>query len=80
MKNDIVKSKVKCPKCKGTNLYLIEIWTNHSIEWEQENGIFNRNDGNMEMGNPDYLEAKCMPCNHQWKVRGCGQIDDVIID
>lgn len=80
MKDEIVESRIKCPKCKGNNLYLIEVWTAHTIEWEQTNGKFNPNDGNLEMGDPHHLEAKCMPCNHQWRVRGAGQISSAIVD
>lgn len=80
MKTGIVKSKIKCPKCKRNTLYLIEVWTAHTIEWEQIDGKFDPDDGNLEVGDPHHLEAKCIPCKHQWRVRGAGQIGSAIID
>lgn len=77
---EMVKSKVKCPKCSSKNLELIEVWKDHTITWQQHNGEFDRKDGNLESGNPSSVEARCRSCRHQWKVRGALQIVDIIID
>lgn len=74
----VVKSKIKCPKCKSLDLILIEIWIGHSIEWVQENGEFDRNDGNMEAGFIDHVDSKCIKCSHSWRIRKAKSIDDII--
>lgn len=73
-----VESKVKCPKCKSNSLFLIEVWTGHTIEWEQENGIFDRSYGNSDPGSPSHVEGSCKICRHRWKIRNAPQIDFVI--
>lgn len=74
----IVDSKVKCRKCKGTSLKLIEVWSGHDIVWDQEMGKFDLEDGSLEPGNPKHVEAKC-DCGHHWKIRGANQIHDIIL-
>jgi len=74
-----VKSKVFCPKCNCKDLYLIEIWQGHTIEWEQLNGKLDRNDGVLEHGSPYRLEGKCKNCQHTWKVKKATSIDDALI-
>jgi len=78
MKQEIVKSKLKCPKCKSTDLMVLESWKNHDIQWEQVNGEFDKNDGILEPGNPYRVEAKCSKCKHAWTVRKAKQINDII--
>jgi RNA polymerase subunit RPABC4/transcription elongation factor Spt4 len=78
MENKIVKSKVVCPKCKSNSLTLVEVWKDHTITWEQENGEFDRKKGNLEMGDAYRVEAKC-ECGHQWRIRGALQIDDITV-
>lgn len=73
----IVKSKLRCRKCKSINLRLVEVWTDHTIVWHQVNGQFDRNDGNLDMGNPAWVEAHC-DCGHTWKPKNCNQIDYVV--
>lgn len=38
MTQRIVDTKAKCPKCKSTDLLLIEEWEGHTITWEQIEG------------------------------------------
>lgn len=72
-------TKVKCPKCKAKNLFLIEIWVGATITWEQnEFGVFDKNDGSLEPGDPYRIECRCRKCNHTWKIRNAIQITDVI--
>jgi phage FluMu protein Com len=72
-------SKAKCPKCKSDNLFLIEIWKDHYIQWEQIDGIFNKNDGTSGPGHPYKVEAKCSQCKYSWTVKNAHQIGDVIL-
>lgn len=80
MKDRIVESKLKCPRCKSPNLSLIEIWEAATITWEQIDGKFDRNDGSLNEGNPHRVEATCSnkECGHSWKPIKAHQIDDVI--
>ena len=73
-----VETTVKCPKCKSTDLLLIEIWSGHTITWEQKQNVIDRNDGNLESGDPYKVQAICSQCSHSWKVRGALQISDVV--
>lgn len=75
----VVKSTAKCPKCKSRNLSLIELWRGHTIQWEQVNGEFDRDDGILEPGDPYKLEAKCKECGHKWTISKATQIDYVTI-
>lgn len=74
----IVQSRLKCFKCKSNNLLLVEVWTDHTILWEQLDGKFDRNDGNLDMGGPKCVECTCKNCGHQWKPKNCPQIDYAI--
>ena len=77
MEKNIVKSKVKCPKCGNkSNLKLHEIWSGHTITWEVEDGKFDRNDGSLEHGDAYKVQAECK-CGHGWTLRKALQIDDV---
>lgn len=73
----IVNSKVRCPKCKSNTLKLIEVWKDHEIIWEQENGQFDRDNGVLEPGDPYKVQAQCK-CGHAWTIRKALQIDEVI--
>jgi hypothetical protein len=79
MREEIVKSKVKCPKCNSVNLTLSENYKGHFIEWEQRAGTFDRANGSLNPGDPYQVRAKCN-CGHEWTVRGALQIIDIIVD
>jgi hypothetical protein len=51
-------SKIQCPKCKCRNLMLIEVWRNHTIEWQQIDGRFDRDDGVLEHGENSQYDPK----------------------
>lgn len=77
---EIVQSKIRCPKCKNKEILLIEIWKGHEITWQANaDGFFDRMDGNLESGDPFRVEARCSKCDHQWKVRNASQIGDAIV-
>lgn len=75
----LVETKVKCPKCKSTNLTLNEVWDGHGITWEQIDGKIERQQGILEPGDPYKVHAECDQCRHRWTVRGALQIDDVCL-
>lgn len=79
VKQKWVKSKAKCPKCKSDTLKLNELWKDHCITWEQENGEFDRQDGYLEPGDAYKVFGECRKCGHIWTIRGALQIDDVTI-
>lgn len=74
MKSEIVNSKIICPKCKSNNLLLVEVWSQHTITWDQIDGKFDKEDGSLEMGDPYKVEANCKECSHIWKIRKAIQI------
>lgn len=76
----IVKSRLICHKCKSKDLFLTELWNDASIQWEQIDGIFDRNDGCQSEGNPYCIECQCKKCKHRWRVRSAMQIDEIISD
>lgn len=69
--------KTKCPKCKSTDLYILEIWKGHTIQWECRNGTIETNEGILEPGDPYQVEATCRKCKHIWRVRKAQQINDL---
>lgn len=75
---DMVKTTVKCPKCKSNSLTVVEVWNGATITWEQSNGQIDRAYGNLEPGDPCKVEARCKKCEHKWTVRAATQISDVI--
>jgi Zn finger protein HypA/HybF involved in hydrogenase expression len=79
MRNNIVSSKMICPKCASKDLSIIEISNGANITWEQRDGKFDRDDGNLECGDPVHVLGHCAKCQHRWKVRKALQITDIII-
>ena len=74
---DVVKTKAKCPKCGSTDLQITEVWEGHTITWEQIDGKMDRNEGNMEVGDPYKVQGLCN-CGHRWTLRNAFQIDDIL--
>lgn len=72
-----MKSKAKCPKCKSVHLIITEVWKNHTIEFDQDSGIVDRENGNLDAGYPYKVEARCKWCGFTWTIRGARQIDDL---
>lgn len=72
-----VTTAIRCPKCKGGNLYLTEVgeWT---TQWDIEGGAFDRSDGSHEPGAVNHIEARCKSCQHRWRLRGRYSIDDIV--
>jgi len=72
-------TKLRCPKCKSSDLALVETGT-WSSEWIVKDGRLDRADGNHEPESVDRLDAKCSKCGYLWKPRGAHQIDDVVTE
>lgn len=73
----IVETKMKCPKCGSRELWLKELWKDHAIDWEVENGKFDRDEGYQSEGSPYKLEGDCKKCKHKWRIKKATQIDDL---
>ncbi|MCT4321829.1 hypothetical protein [Elizabethkingia anophelis] len=65
----------KCPKCNSKNVFLKEIWKNHAIEFELENGKWIGK--SMEPGYPYKVEGHCKDCSTNWTLRKLNQIIDL---
>lgn len=78
MGSSVMQSTVKCPRCKSNNLVLTEVWTGHTIEWEQEGGVIDKNKGSSEPGDPYTVNGLCKDCFHEWKLKGVIQITQVL--
>jgi phage FluMu protein Com len=76
---EMVTTKVRCPKCKSSDLLLREIgtWTSQFVVTD---GRFDRKAGQHEPESIDRLEAKCRRCAHTWKVRDAFQIDHAVVE
>lgn len=72
------KTKVKCPKCKSTNLYLVEEGTWGTSHY-QENGVIQPDSHNNEPGDYYKLTGECVECNHKWTIKNASNVLSVII-
>lgn len=73
-----VKTDKKCPICKSSSFYFVEIWAGSTITWEVNNGCFNKDDGFLcaEDAAPKKVEGHCK-CGHRWTVKNAVNIGDV---
>jgi len=78
--NELSESILVCPKCKSSTLFINELWSDHSIQWEQIDGKFDITECNSEVGNPYRLECECKKCKYRWKVRKYFQVAQIIKD
>lgn len=69
------KRRIRCPRCGMQPCYLIEVWTNHSIEFEYDQDLIDR-EGILQEGEPKYVAARC-ECGHGWRLHGVSQITDL---
>ncbi len=73
-----MKNAARCPRCKSMELCLVELWKNHSIEFEQsDQGEVDWTNGNLSEGEPYCVQACCNSCNHKWTLRGVQQVIDL---
>ena len=70
--------KCYCPKCKGKELVLTELWRNHSIEFTYSDGKVEAANS-LEPGDPYKVDAICSKCGHGWTLRGVTQITDIVL-
>lgn len=77
MDKRIVTNKVKCPKCGNKkNLYLVEEWVGHTIEFTVDDGKFDLSEGVMNPGDPHRVSAHCANCRHCWRLKKAKNIYD----
>lgn len=71
-------TKRKCPKCRSQEICLIELWKDHAIYFQVEDGQVDLENGSLEPGNPYKVEAECKSCKHRWTIKGVSQIHDAV--
>lgn len=74
----LLTTNKKCPKCRSKKLYFTELWKGHSIQWEQEDGKIDLDDGALNPGDPFSVYGECRDCRHVWKFRNVQQIHYLI--
>lgn len=67
----------RCPKCRAYPARYLELWHNHSIEFEASASGCPENEGNLEPGDPYAVIATCSGCDHHWRLRGIHQISEI---
>jgi hypothetical protein len=75
------RKMITCPKCKsnGDKINLVEHWSDHVIEFEQnQDGTINPY-GYLRDGSPYKVVAECFNCRHRWRLRGISQITNLNI-
>ena len=60
---------IKCPKCKGQSIQLVEIYECGCYIYARDGILEEPICMNLESGDIIGLEAKCLNCGHGWKVR-----------
>ena len=68
--------RVKCPKCKGRNIWITEITEGDSQHFVR-NGIWDHDYDVNEYGIITRTECKCDDCGHIW-VKRLGTIDSFL--
>lgn len=76
------KYKLRCPKCKGKELWLSEVWAGNGIWFHLQNGVLPEKAEDQFQGGPVHVDAKCMKtdCQHTWKVRGARSVEDLVVE
>ncbi len=62
------KFDVKCPKCGGRKIWLIEV-IEAASEHFIDNGVWDHSYDNNEYGNGLRVELRCDVCGHHWTGR-----------
>ena len=73
-----MNTKKKCPKCRSNNICFVELWKDHAIYFNVEDGNVDLNNGILEPGNPYKVEGHCNECKHIWTFRGASQIHEAV--
>lgn len=74
------KILIKCPKCRGKSIKLVEIYECGCYIYAPNGILEEPHIMNLEPGNIMGLHATCMECGHTWKVRKASQWPDLFID
>lgn len=68
MKIKKLKKRIKCPKCKNTDINLIEISNGFSITYSGEDGEYFEA-GELEAGDPHSVRGECKKCEYNWRLK-----------
>lgn len=74
------KILIKCPKCGGKSIELIELYECGVYVYALNGILVEPHVMNLEPGDIIGLNARCMECGHTWKVRKSSQWPDLFID
>ena len=67
----------RCPKCGGIPNEYREVWTDHGIAFDADDGGMPAAVGYTYDGVPRYVVASCRECGWAWRLRGIQQITEV---
>ena len=74
------RAMVVCPKCgaKGSDIALLEIWTGHTITFDQfDDGTVSEKGYLSDGGSPTHVQGDCMKCSKKWTLRGVLQTTEL---
>jgi hypothetical protein len=66
----------RCPKCGATAAYFNELWIDHAIVFDSDDGFYDGREGIIKEGRPYGVEAICQE-GHTWRLRGITQITEL---
>ncbi len=72
-----VSTNAKCPKCRSTNLSLIEIRDDERLIWSVKKGEFDKSAYTKLFAKPVRVEGRCAHCDWEWTLRKAGCIEDL---
>ena len=70
------KPGCRCPKCRSRPFQYIELWKDHSIEFQADENGNPEAEGNLRTGDPYKVVAECS-CGHIWTLKNITQISDI---
>lgn len=72
----MIKSRVKCPKCKSKNLSIYEITEAYGV-YNQDEGIIDLKSRSNDFGNIVRVDGYCEKCSYRWKIKNSTDINDL---
>lgn len=72
--------KLACPKCKGNNLWVSEVWNGNGIYFHIQDGVMPGDAEDHFQGAAIALDVSCMSddCRHKWRSRKYKNIHDTV--
>lgn len=74
------KCTLKCPKCRGQNLQVDEVWNGNGIHFTITDGVMPDEADDHFQGGPVALHCGCRDCKHNWTPRKARTINDIYED